>query len=300
MQPIKRVGIIGLGALGIMYASYLQEAVGRENLYVLADAERIARYRSNGVRANDAPLYLQLVLPREAPALDALIFTTKFGGLAAAAESVRPCVGEKTIVLSFLNGVVSEQVVSEILRPKHLLYSSVAGMDATRSGTEVTFTKPGTIVVGTCDGEENDDILRVTELFDKARLPWQVSADMRRALWNKWMLNVGVNQTCAVYAVPYSGAQTGGKYHDEFLGAMEEARRCAVAEGIPLTEKDLRQWVQVVDSLSPYGEPSMRQDTRAGRATEVALFAGLVCELGRKHNIATPLNDKFLAALTKK
>ncbi len=42
------------------------------------------------------------------------------------------------------------------------------------------------------------------------------------------------------------------------------------------------------------GEPSMRQDSKAGRKTEVALFAGTICELGEKHGIAVPVNERFL------
>ena len=38
----------------------------------------------------------------------------------------------------------------------------------------------------------------------------------------------------------------------------------------------------------------MRQDSKAGRKTEVVLFAGTICELGKKHGIATPVNDIFL------
>ena len=298
MEQIKTVGLIGLGALGIMYATHLREAVGKENLYVLADEARVEKYTNSGIYANGEKQDFQMLLPEKAPVLDVLIFTTKFGGLADAARSVRNCVGPDTIVLSFLNGVTSEQVIAEILRPQHLLYSSVAGMDATRTGTGVTFTKPGFIVFGTQDGTESEDIRRMAALFDRAKLPYQISANMLHALWSKWMLNVGVNQACAVYGVPYSGVQTGGAYHEEFLGAMEEARRCANAEGVVLTQEDVAQWLGVIDGLSPDGEPSMRQDTKAGRTTEVALFAGLVSTLGRQHGIPTPINDRFLKKLS--
>jgi 2-dehydropantoate 2-reductase len=37
----------------------------------------------------------------------------------------------------------------------------------------------------------------------------------------------------------------------------------------------------------------MHQDIEAGRKTEVEIFAGTVIDLGRKYNIATPVNDMF-------
>lgn len=39
---------------------------------------------------------------------------------------------------------------------------------------------------------------------------------------------------------------------------------------------------------------AMRQDSKAGRKTEVALFAGTICDSGKKHGIAVPVNRRFL------
>ena len=38
----------------------------------------------------------------------------------------------------------------------------------------------------------------------------------------------------------------------------------------------------------------MRQDLLQGRKTEVDLFAGTVVKLGKKHGIATPVNQALL------
>ena len=42
---IRNVAIIGRGALGIMYAKALMDALGFENVYMIADAQRICRYQ---------------------------------------------------------------------------------------------------------------------------------------------------------------------------------------------------------------------------------------------------------------
>lgn len=83
-----------------------------------------------------------------------------------------------------------------------------------------------------------------------------------------------------------------------FLAAMEEARAAANAEGIALTKEELQEWAALIDTLLPDGEPSMRQDTKAGRKTEVDLFGRLVCELGEKHKIKTPQNEMFCRMLS--
>ena len=48
MKDIKTIGIIGLGALGTMYATLLTQSLGKERVLVLADRERTERYRRDG------------------------------------------------------------------------------------------------------------------------------------------------------------------------------------------------------------------------------------------------------------
>ena len=52
MRPIQTVGIIGLGALGAMYADLFTQALGRERVLVLADRGRTERYRREGTLCN--------------------------------------------------------------------------------------------------------------------------------------------------------------------------------------------------------------------------------------------------------
>ena len=117
---------------------------------------------------------------------------------------------------------------------------------------------------------------------------------MRHALWGKLLCNVGVNQTVSLFEGTYRSVQQEGEAREMMKAAMRETILVANAEGIDLTEKDLEDWVSIIDGLNPDGEPSMRQDSKAGRKTEVVLFAGTICELGKKHGIATPVNDRFL------
>ena len=52
MNDIKTIGIVGLGALGTMYAELFTRALGKEHVLVLADRERTARYRRDGMWYN--------------------------------------------------------------------------------------------------------------------------------------------------------------------------------------------------------------------------------------------------------
>ena len=75
------------------------------------------------------------------------------------------------------------------------------------------------------------------------------------------------------------------------LGAMREVVQVANAEGVPLSEADVETWVGIIDSFPADGEPSMRQDGKARRASEVELFSGTIRRLAAAHAIPVPVND---------
>ena len=290
---IQTIAIIGLGAVGGMYADLLSRQYDSSQILCIADEDRIERYRQDGVYCNGCRLDIRYASAEEAFPVDLLVFATKYYSLQEAMTSAVNAVGPDTIVMSFLNGVISEEIIADRLHPRHLLYTTVQGMDAGKEGNQITYHHYGSIAFGEADGVITEDVLAVREVLEKTGIPYTNPSDMKRQLYNKWMANVGVNQICAYYGCGYRGVQPGGEYRDMYIAAMEEARICANAEGAALTEEDLDHWLAVMDSLSPDGEPSMRQDTKAGRPTEAGLFCGTVAEIAARHGIDVPVNRMF-------
>jgi 2-dehydropantoate 2-reductase len=46
-------------------------------------------------------------------------------------------------------------------------------------------------------------------------------------------------------------------------------------------------------------EPSMLQDLKKGKPCEIDAINGVVCEFGRKHGVATPINDRIVEVVKK-
>lgn len=124
-------------------------------------------------------------------------------------------------------------------------------------------------------------------------VPYEADTDMYKRQWGKFMLNVGVNQTVAVYESNYGEIQRKGKARDMMIAAMREVMALSEKEGVYLTEADLNYWLDVVDALSANGKPSMAQDVDAKRPSEVELFAGTVLKMGQKYGVPTPVNQEL-------
>ena len=111
------------------------------------------------------------------------------------------------------------------------------------------------------------------------------------------MLNVGVNQVVMVCEGNYGTIQHPGEPRERMIAAMREVIDLSRAEGVPVTEDDLRYYVDLLSNLDPEGMPSMRQDGLAHRRSEVELFSGTVCRLAAKHGIPVPVNEELYATI---
>ena len=94
-----------------------------------------------------------------------------------------------------------------------------------------------------------------------------------------------------VFQCDYSLLQRPGTPRDTMIGAMREVVAVANAEGVPLSEQDVTTWVDIIDHLPSDGEPSMRQDGKNRRKSEVELFSGTIRRLAAEHGIPVPVND---------
>ena len=294
-MEIKTVSIIGLGALGILFGNHLSKKMPKENLRIIADTDRIKKYENNQLYCNGELCRFNYVTPEEiCEPVDLIIFTVKYSGLKNAIQAVSNQVGEHTIILSALNGITSEAIIGEAYGMDKILYCVAQGMDAVKEGNELTYHNMGML----CFGEREPGIIsqkvkRVSEFFEKMEVPYEAVTDMYKRQWGKFMLNVGANQTVAVYESNYSEILRDGEARNTMISAMREVIALSEKEGISLTVADLNYWLKVLSTLSPEGKPSMRQDMEARRYSEVELFAGEVLELGKKYGISTPINRKL-------
>ena len=299
-MKINKIALIGAGALGVLYGSRLTEAFGNERVYFIADQERTARYKKTPFTCNGKICdfrYVEDTMKTET--VDLIIVAVKYTGIDQAVKSIRNFVGRETMIISLLNGIASEEVIAEAFGQEHLLYCVAQGMDAVKEGSDVHYDNGGILLLGSHDNTRTAPLQAVAKILETADIPYKIPCDIHYCLWNKLMLNTGVNQTAAVFETNYGGLQKEGEARDLMLKAMEEARIAAAYEGVCLTEADIAEWLRVLDSLNPEGMPSMRQDTKARRKTEVDLFSGTICKLGKKHSFETPVNDYLYEQIHK-
>lgn len=290
MKDIKNVLICGVGAVGSIYADKIQN-FDSESLRVLVDEQRLKRYLDNPIVFNGKELNFNYVLPDENNyKADLIIIATKFYGLEDAINNIKNFITDDTVILSLLNGVTSEEIIAKAYGRDKLLYSYFIGHSAIRTRNSVVHDDVNTIVYGSENEADNENVLRVKKYFDKAGINYKIPEDIKHSLWLKFMLNVCANQPTAILRMTFGEMLENSCFMDFAIEVMKEVQAIAKAEGVKNSEAMIDETVAHLHTMIPEGKTSMLQDVEAGRKTEVDMFAGTVMQLGIKHNIPTPYN----------
>lgn len=295
MKEIKNVAIIGLGAIGAIYGSKIHE-MNPDGLTVIANRERAKKYSKDGLVINGKTYNFNCLDPDEKvqPA-DLIIVAVKFHHLSQTIKDIKNHVGPNTIILSLLNGISSEEILAKEYGMENILYGICVGIDGVRTEKEIKCSTIGEIHFGEKNNEIlSEKVLAVKDFLEKAGIPYEIPKDILRALWWKFMANVGINQTSAVLRAPYRIFQESKEARNVMEAAMNEVILLSQKVGANLLAEDIQDFGNIIGNFAPEGKTSMLQDVEAGRKTEVEMFAGVICELGEKYEIETPVNKMLL------
>ncbi len=295
MKDINKVIVIGLGAIGSIYAAKLRQYDPR-CVRVLVDKQRLERYRTEGIVLNGVRQDFEYVLPEANPEkADLILIATKADALQDAISAIEGFVHDETIILALLNGITSEAKIAERYGWDKVLHSYFIGHGSTRSGNVITFDGVGSIVLGEANAlTRTPKVDAVSQFFDRADIDYQVPGDILFSMWCKFVVNVGINQASAVLRASYGDFQRSEKAYAFVLELMREAVLIARKVGIHNVDALLPWGENFIRNMPPAFKSSMLQDIEAGKKTEVDLFGGTVCALGQQYGVPTPQNAIFL------
>lgn len=291
MRDIKNVLICGLGAIGSIYADKIQ-SFDSNCLRVLVDEERLKRYLSHPIIFNGKQLNFNYILPTDDNfKADLVIIATKYDGLVDVIANMKNFIQSDTVILALLNGVTSEKIIAETYGREKLLYSYFIGHSAVRTGRNVIHDDVNTIVYGSENSADFENVERVKKFFDSVGINYKIPDDIMHSLWLKYMLNVSANQATAILRLNFGEMLSNSKCMDLAVNIMKEVQAIAKAEGVKNSELMINETLEHLNTMIPDGKTSMLQDVEAGRKTEVDMFAGTIINLGKKYNIPTPYNN---------
>lgn len=290
-----KVDIVGLGAIGAAYGAIALKK-GASEIRVLVDDARYSVYKDKIMEVNGEPFKFAAASPAnrqgafEGPA-DLMIIACKYPALDNALEVAKQFAGENTLVMTVLNGLLSEIMAVEKLGEARVLHSFCMGIDTVKHSDRVDYRNIGRIVFGAVpQGPEDPRVSRARAILEEAGIPYEVPQDILGMMWKKFMINVSGNQLSAILELNYSYFQEDEDLKALLRAVMLEVVGLAQLKGVNLSENAIDEYMNSVKKHDPQGKTSMHQDIEAGRPTEVELFAGHMLKMGEALGVDLPYN----------
>lgn len=288
-MEIKTVAVLGAGAVG----SYVIWGLSRRKdirLGVIAEGERAERMKK-GCLINGTVYHPEVWTPQDARETDLLIVALKYGALPAALEGIRMIIGENTTVMSLMNGVNSEELISEKIGASHVLHSLIK--IASHKEENGYYFNPET-TIGIIFGEltapyQSERVQAVESLFKDTGLHYRVTEHIREEIWSKFRLNVCNNLPQAILGAGVGCYQDSVHMKQISGGLRRELEAVAAAKGIDISQADSSS--SHGSAVPPSARYSTLQDLDAGRHTEIDMFSGALVRMGRELGIPTPYNE---------
>jgi 2-dehydropantoate 2-reductase len=290
-----RVAVMGSGGLGGYFGALL--AKGGTDVSFIARGAHLDTMRRDGLRVEcgPEPFHLEHVHatddPGEIGSVDLVMVCVKLWDTDAALEQLRPLVRPDTALVSFQNGVLKDSMLRAAYDDSQLI-GGVAYVATTVSEPGVVRrTGPlQRLIVGEFDGRRSARV----EAFHAAALAGgidaEVSDDIRRAIWEKFVFLVGLSATTTTMRLPIGPIRENPQSRALLLDLMREVVAVGRAHGVPLPEDYAEQRLEFADGVSAETTSSMHHDLERGNRLEVRWLSGGVVELGKEVGVETPLN----------
>ncbi|CAM5319365.1 2-dehydropantoate 2-reductase OS=Afipia felis OX=1035 GN=panE_1 PE=3 SV=1 [Afipia felis] len=302
MKPIQRTCVAGAGAIGSLFAGHLADVAVSTVLTRRKDhAERL---NEHGLKISGKSERHARILASTDPAalgdVDLVIIATKAG---AVEETARSMAGHfpNAMMMTVQNGLGLEDIVAQY--GDWPIISAVTFMSGNRrSDMHVEYELDTATWMGPWAGRPADDdrIRAVCALIEKSGLKAQAFPDLLPAQWSKLIFNAAINSISAVSDLPHVRAYAAVE-HVEDLGRtvramMEEGKAIAAAMGIELYEDPWEMNLKATRHGRTGSEdyahaPSMLEDVRAHRPTEIDWITGAIVRSARDVGMPAPINE---------
>ena len=298
---IKKVAVLGAGAVGA-YVLYGLSDIYKEKLWVIAKGERAERLKANGLVINGIPYTLNVRSPKEAHGADLLVVCLKYAALADALPDIRDVSGPNTTIISLMNGVDSEDIISQVI-PRDQIIHALIRIASQHKGNQITFPLPEKnmgIFYGLPETHDKADkkpvaaermqrLEALQSCLGESKMVTHLSNDILKEIWKKYALNISINIPQAILSVGtgvYSDS-THASFMSEAL--CNEVVNLAGSYGIDMQSSDVLSG-SGASSIPKSSRYSTLQDLDAKRPTEIDMFCGTVMRLGHEKGISVPYN----------
>ena len=297
-----RIFVMGAGAVGGYFGARLA-AAGADVVLGVRGAH-LAAIRQNGIRVESplGNLHLPKIeatdRPADVGAADSIFFLVKLYDTDAAIEAIRPLVGEKTVVISFQNGVAARDALIAAFGAERVAGGTAyISADVREPGVIRHSAEFASLAFGPYAGTRPGPLEALAEAFARSEASYEFVRDIEKRIWEKFIFLSAFSAITSLTRLPIGPILADPETRTLLHDAMRETAAVAVASEPTVDAGVVDARMEFLAKAPPALRSSMLVDLARGKRIEVEGLSGAVVSLGRKLGIPTPVHRAAYAAL---
>jgi 2-dehydropantoate 2-reductase len=296
-----RIAVVGAGGVGGYFGGRL--AAAGEQVAFLARGAHLEAMRREGLSIS-SPLGDATIHPIRASAdpgeigpADLVIVAVKNWDTEEAGRAAARMLSPGGEVVSFQNGVEAWGVLAGLVRAPVLGGVAYIGSWIERPGRIAHAGKLQGLVFGDFQGRSSEAAAGLLSACRRAGIDADISADIRRAIWEKFVFLSAHSALTALARLPIGPIREDSSAWELYGRAIREAAAVAGARGVPLSPDAVDLILAFARELRADAGSSLLTDLSRGNRLESPWLCGAVDRMGRAAGVETPVQSMAAAIL---
>lgn len=313
-----KIAVVGAGAIGGYFGGLLARA--GHDVTLIARGEHRDAIRANGltIESKGERFVTHPACtddPAEAGPQDLVLLSLKAPAVPAMAEKMLPLFGTETAMITAMNGISywyfhkhggpldGYRIASvdpgnrqwDLIGPQRAIGSVVWVAGSIAAPGVIRHSGGNRLPLGEPDNSRSERIQRISTALTAAGIDAPVHENIRQEIWTKLWGNLSYNPVSVLTHGTLEGLSRDEDARAVLGAMMIESRLVGEKIGISFPVS-VEERMGMAEKVGPH-KTSMLQDLEGGRPMEIGGLIGVIAELARKLEIATPTIDTVLALL---
>ena len=288
----------GAGALGSRFG-YMLFKNNEDVTFVDTWEAHVENIRNKGLKViiDDVDLgnfYIPIYKPEQISGkYDVIFVATKSMQLRPMLESVMHLLHEDTKIICILNGLGHVETLKDYVKEENILIGVTVWTSGLGGPGILEAHGTGKIELKQVKEVNLERTLALVERFNDAGLNIKYSENTFQSIWHKAGLNCVLNTYCTLIDCNINQYGSFEKNLELTRAVLNEVTAVGRAEGVDVKQEIIENNIKNCFPLETAGAhyPSLYQDMKNGRLTEIDYLKGEVSRLGKVHNIPTAVCD---------
>jgi 2-dehydropantoate 2-reductase len=287
-----RILVVGAGAVGGYFGGRLIEK--GEDVTFLVRERREHQLREHGLQIESVhgDYHCQpktLKAQEKADPFDAIILSTKAYHLNGAIESLKPFVGEDTMILPLLNGMSHVDDLIEAFG-KEKVIGGLCFVESTLDETgKVLQTSPiHDLVFGERNGERTERITKLEQAFSGTKANFRLSDTINQEMWHKYLFITTLSGVTSLYRAPIGPIRETNEGADKIKAVLSQAATVMRTLEAPLAENIEEALFDKIKGMGYSMKSSLQRDMEKNLSVEADHLYGYLLGAAERQDVKAP------------